>query len=203
MNLQQNTQQKIPSIIPDRKKQERYELIEWLRDPVSFDLDSIFRDPGYSWKYKQMYNLMDPDHIIYTDTITEKDIDLELNIGYTEYTYDEIMDKDPLDKELEEFIDSIPKHVNSSVIETMTNNVTPDAKEYINTIEKRHNIVIPPGSYQSNANYVYKLIKLNNTKKYNIPSVSADPNARFKGDHINTNIILDKEQLYQFIYMNS
>lgn len=201
-----------PFIIPstfstDIKLKKHNELVRWLKDSCN-ETGDIFVDPGYSDIYKSMYNIMDDTYLIYENN----DIDHEINIGYEDYTDDNT--KYLCNVQLEQYIDYVPKHINETTLNTLIFNKSFIEAENIKLKERRHNIVIPPGSNQSNANYLYKRIIYNfkhsqNVKyngyryTYSIPQVNLNPRVPYGGTYKNVGILLNKEQFYFFLKQNS
>jgi hypothetical protein len=146
-----------------------------------------------------MFNITDVDGIFYED----KDIDYDLNIGYVDYGYGE--DKNSKDETLEKFIDYVPIKVPESIIYTLTYCASYDEAKYIRQITNRHNIVILPGTNHSNANYIYKLIKHEalQKNKYRIPYLSNDHRIPYKGNNKEAVMMINKEDVYNFIKNNS
>lgn len=186
-------------------KSKRIDLIRWLKQKCEYS-DNLFHDPGYSSRYKSMFNLTDVDNIIYYDN----DIDHELNIGYVDYGFKK--DKDPDDLCLEQFIDYVPSkygEINESIKSVIIGASRDEASDII-TKMSRENMLILPGSNHSNANYLYKLITLecmdlNNMdeKPYYAPYVNPDPKVPFKSNVKGLGAFIDKEDFYYFVKVQS
>lgn len=79
-----------------------------------------------------------------------------------------------------------------------------DISEYIDRINDDVNLLIPPGSNQSNANYMYKLLKSSAYKvEYEIPYVSANPTVPYTGYHKCTGLKINKKDFYNFVHSSS
>lgn len=153
----------------------RDSLIRWLTKKCN-ECDDICDDPGYSNGYKRYFNIVDSGHVIYCDN----DIDNEINLEYD----------DPL---LEEFTDYVP-----------IKGCSDEEKKYIVNKMTHKNIVIPPGSNQSNANFMFKLLnEFGHKYSYKIPCVSNNPSDPYDGDYESICMDIDKESFYMFMFDNS
>jgi hypothetical protein len=192
--------QKIP--IPYMKCKNKKEILRrWLKQKCSYS-DDCFKDPGYSTYYKNEFGIMDGDG--FKPFYVSGDIDLELNIGYTDYEYgDEIHEDDMV---LEEFIDYIHVTVEHEDLETALKDKSFDERCYIIQKMTRKNILILPGSNHSNANYLFKRVVIYSTANnisYSIPFVLSDPAMSYKGIHKNAKMEINKEHFYEFLRQNS
>ena len=171
------------SCITDQTK--RSQMLRWLNKTCNYS-DDIYRDPGYSDSYKRYFNIKDDDHNIYNDN----DIDDENNVDY----YDETLD---------EFTDCVPINIPQEEINMKTSGCSDEEKELIIDILTRKNIVIPPGSNQSNANFLYKFLKNHiQNYSYHIPHI-LNPNEPYVGEYEYLSMDIDKESLYMFMFENS
>jgi hypothetical protein len=207
MNSMNSANSMINVNIHDDEKDERKCLIKWLQNKCELS-DNVFEDPGYTEKYKYHFNITDKNHFFYDDD----DIDHELNIGYSDYVNDEDDSKHPDDVAIEPFIDYVPRYVSdeNSEIESNDNNASEDNTYniYSSAIRNKnkegmvkHNIVILPGTNHSNANYLYKRLKILASKfeQYSIPYVNEDPKKPFTDKCKKISIEFEKESFYHFL----
>lgn len=189
-------------------------LITWLGTKCERSIDAL-QDPGYSGSYKSHFNIRDEDLSFYK----QGDLDDLLNIGYVGYSdnstkmnyelqssFNQLpkdiqnnhQHKHRHDEMLEHFMDYVPIYPETDETDK-TENMVKDEEEEI------HHIIIPPGSNQSNANYLYKRLVLlaNENEPYSVPFVSKDLNKPFKGIYKGVNIEIDKDEFYQFLKDNS
>ena len=151
-------------------------LINWLKKRCSYSED-IFKDPGYSDYYKNEFNII--DGIDNTYFYNSNDIDHEINIGYD----DDDNDNDDF-YNFGEFIDYVDPI-----------KISEDDIRYTN-------IVILPGTNQSNANFLYKIIKkyIDNAKlRYNIPIISNDLTEKYESEYKSASIQINKESFYNYL----
>jgi len=171
------------SCIKDQTKRSR--MIRWLNGTCNYSND-IYKDPGYSDSYKSYFNIRDDNHIIYNDN----DIDDKINMDYD-------------DDSIDEFTDYVPIDIPQEEINMKTKDYSEKEKEQIIDILTRKNIVIPPGSNQSNANFLYKFLKnFVHNYSYHIPRIP-NHNKQYVGEYEYLNMDIDKESLYMFMFENS
>jgi len=156
------------------------ELVRWLRLPCQFS-DDINEDQDYSDYYKGLFNITDTKNFFYDNNNINVDIDIdfELNLELAEE-----------DERFEDFTDHIP------VIDGVGIDMNID-------IEQK--ILILPGSNHSNCNYLYKMLKIEASHKdeYSIPYLSNDPKIPYTGELKNASMMINKEDVYNFVKNNS
>ena len=150
-------------------------LEKWLKQISDYSC-SPFDGLNYSDYYKSYFGNVSNDGIIYDTSTGSNDIDVKLNIGYCRYPPG--IEKNPEDKIVEQFIDTVVDD----------NGVVMD-------------IVIPPGTNQSNANFLFKLFSdmIGDMTPTNVPIVSSDHTARYTGGVKQLRFTLPKNDLYQFL----
>jgi len=191
----------VDKMIDSQKR--RNVLMKWLKKKCTYS-DNVFKDPGYSEYYKRNFNLTvenGPSSFYKRD-----DIDHAMNIGYVDYSYKDEADKCEDDRELEQFIDYVPRIAPQELLESMNKNCTYDEREDNKRKMSRHNIVILPGSNHSNANFLFKELKAiisDDNFSYDIPIVNVDPSIPYKGVYKNAHLDVDKEDFYDFLRKNS
>jgi len=165
----------------------------WLKNKNRYAV-SIYKDPGYSHFYKSYFGKY-VDKSFYPDG----DIDVKISPDYYESVYTDDND------ELEQFIDYIPQNIPHDILETATFKIYNNEKQNIIDKLERKCLLIPPGSNQSNTNFIYKLMLDNmlDIDSFSIPFVSNNINEQYKGTLKNSYMDIDKKQIYDFVYKNS
>lgn len=155
---------------------------------------SVYKDPGYSNFYKSYFGSY-VDESFYP----KNDIDVKLDPIYVESLF--IDDND----ELQQFVDYIPQHVSQDIIDVYTHKKYGDDKRDIIDKLERKCLLILPGSNQSNANFVYKLLlnTIVDIDSFSIPYVSNNINEQYTGELKEAYMDIDKMDLYKFIHKNS
>jgi hypothetical protein len=168
-------------------------LEKWLKQSNKCS-SNIYEDPGYSGFYKSYYG-----NYVYKSFYPEDDIDIKISPVYIEDIYTENTD------ELQQFIDYIPQDIPSDIINNITIGTYGTEKQNIIDKLERKCLLIPPGSNQSNVNFIYKLLLDNmiNVDNFSIPFISHNINEQYKGTLKNSYMNIDKMELYNFVYNNS
>lgn len=193
------------------KSDSRHKMIKWLGKKTKYT-ETIFDDPGYTDCYKRMFNVYDHDRKIYrmldesNKDNSNKDIDIEINIGYIDDVYNQCK-KTTNEKILEQYIDYIPINIPDTFLSTsLIDIVDVNDRKNIKMMLCRENIVIPPGSNQSNCNWLFKKISEHiesNNIQYKIPFVLNDHKMSYTGAHKIISSEIDKEKFYNFMFKNS
>jgi hypothetical protein len=154
-------------------------LERWLKK-LSKRSVSAFADPGYSNYYLSYFGNYYKNGEIYNVSSNSDDLDTNLNIGY--FLYQPGTEKEAEDLVIEKFIDTV---------------VQPD--------ESVLDIVIPPGTNQSNSNFLFKLFDeaLSELETTNIPVVSNKSSFRYTGASKRLKAKLSKRCLYRFLMSRS
>lgn len=165
-------------------RSERSKLVEWLKKPCDYS-NGIFEDPGYSEYYQSHFNISNEDGVFYDSKSDPSDIDVHMNMGNLKHHYENE------DNDMENTMFSMFE-MYKDIIESKNKEVNID-------------IVIPPGSNQSNSNYIFKLIKTELMKldSINIPMVSKDPRTKYSGETRQIIHDVSKEDVYNFVMNHS
>lgn len=168
-------------------------LENWLKQKNKH-ATSLYKDPGYSSFYKSYFGMY-VDETFYP----KNDIDIKLDPMYVESIYSDDND------ELEDFIDYIPQYVSQDIIDAATYKTYGNDKQDIIDKLERKCLLILPGSNQSNANVIYKLLldNISDISSFSIPYISNNLQEQYTGELKDAYMDINKTDLYNFIYQNS
>ncbi len=187
-------------------------LITWLKKTCKHS-DNCFVDPGYSDGYKSWFAQNDSNN----------QFNYDYNENYENHDYHDNDNVDKLEHDDENENENDHKDANNhNHRKFKLHNRDLDIKlnpGYINGIQKDYNnidnfvdivknqhILILPGTNHSNANYLYKNITecINkNTELYDIPYVDSDYSKCYMGTYKNIVMKIDKNDFYNFMFLNS
>lgn len=175
------------------RAENRHALEKWLQARCSYAKD-IFDDPGYSNFYQSYFT-----HLFDDGTYTRGDIDCAINLGFYEYVYDPGLSQE--DEDLLSYVDYIPSNRSTDEIERMVEAYPESDQDRAYSILSRECILIPPGTNQSNANYLYKNIAkcITDGENFRIPYVGSRTNV-FNSNYKRAKFDLSKLDIYNFIY---
>ena len=160
----------------------------WLKQLTDHSMSPL-EDPRYSRYYKSYFGNVSQNGYIYDTSNNTSDIDIKLNLGYYRYSYQLELEMDNKQTNI-----NIDKHPEDVVVE-----------QFIDTVVDKngftHDIVIPPGTNQSNANFLFKIFRdiMAEAEPSHIPIVSSDKTVRYTGGVKHSSINLPKIELYQFL----
>jgi hypothetical protein len=170
-------------------------LEKWLSTNCNYSTD-IFADPGYSDQYKSYFSYLFDDN-----TYIKGDIDFKLNPGFnelefeTEFETEYKMEND----ELRPYVDYVPSDYSRDEINKIVNIYNYDEKRQMSETLSKIAILIPPGSNQSNANYLFKNINeyIKEIEGFRIPHIRSHAKiVKIKKIKFN----LTKVDIYNFVY---
>lgn len=136
-----------------------------------------YGEPNYTKDYQSLFGIDDISKMIYK----KDDIDCKCNTLYINGMYDDDIVLSDKDEKLKHYVDHA----------------------YIN--DEIYDILIPPNTNQSNANYFYKLLLVGSQEHspYNIPYVPDNPKIPFNGKTKKLRMVIDKISTYKFVYDES
>lgn len=173
-------------------------LMKWLKSRVPYS-DDLFCDPGYSRNYYMAFG----NTYEYGSEYTPGDIDHQLNPGYYDPIYD--IDDDYGISDEDYYVDYIYKPIDKDTLMKTVMSYEPEYRDKAARVLQREPILILPGSNQSNANYIYKLMldQINQIHSFRIPYVKQSNRAYFTGSSKNFRLQISKEDTYRFVcYMS-
>lgn len=171
----------------------------WLRKCCDYS-DGPYDNPGYSSHYMSYFNLYDNTGELYS----KNDIDSKLNPGYVDDIFGNIEETEE-DTLIAKFVDYIPIKPSKELVTTMTFEEYGQRKYDIIEKLSRECIMIPPGTNQCNANYMFKILKeaAQDIDDFEIPYIDANPATPYEGTLKSASITINKEKVYEFVYDNS
>ena len=164
-------------------------VMKWLNAPFNGSND-LFEDPGYSQMYRSGFG----NTYQYGAEYVSGDIDEILNLGCFESPYEEYDEYDA-----DHFVDYIHQPIPQNVLTKRVSHYEPEHRDRAAQIMQRKAILIPPGSNQSNANYIFKTLtyEVEHINSFRVPYATREK--RYTGARKLFKLKLDKYDVYRFL----